>query len=68
MGTRNDARKRHTKKREDTERRRNKVETSRTWIYDKGLPIGGAGMNRYLGPESWVPTRVSGPRRFPAMH
>lgn len=37
---------------------RTKIETVRTWIFDTGLLVTGAAVERIMKPTSLVPTRV----------
>ncbi|GLB45992.1 hypothetical protein LshimejAT787_5000020 [Lyophyllum shimeji] len=56
MGTKFDARQRENI-REDTPNRRSWVERARQWIFEKGLGVMSAAVERLLKPRSWVPTR-----------
>ncbi|KAJ7066702.1 hypothetical protein C8F01DRAFT_1124234 [Mycena amicta] len=55
-GTANDM-KRRENIREDTSVRRFAVEAARTAIFEEGLPVNGASVNRKLKAQSWTPTR-----------
>ncbi len=43
----------------DTDRRQNKVNTSRKWIFEKGRGVNSQSVNDILQEDSYVPTRVS---------
>jgi len=43
----------------DTPSRQQKVDMTREWIFEKGYGVKSAAVERVLGPESLVPTRVT---------
>ncbi|GLB33254.1 hypothetical protein LshimejAT787_0101380 [Lyophyllum shimeji] len=56
MGTKFDRRQRENT-REDTPNRRSWIERARQFIFEKGLGVMSAAVERLLKPRSWVPTR-----------
>jgi hypothetical protein len=44
--------------RTDTERRRSKVEKSRTYIFENGRGVNSTWVNDLLQEDSWIPTQV----------
>ncbi|KAJ7593757.1 hypothetical protein C8J56DRAFT_777274 [Mycena floridula] len=54
-GTVNDMKNRKNKARVDTEHRQGLITRARKWIFEKGFAIGGAAIERLLGPTSQVP-------------
>lgn len=59
MGMDRDQARREQNIRRDDEHRKGVIERARTFIYHQGLGLSSAAINRFLGPESWVPTRAS---------
>lgn len=49
----------------DTPSRQQKVDMTRKWIFEKGLSVKSAAVERVLAPESLVPTRVLDQFSFP---
>jgi hypothetical protein len=57
MGSKVDCQRRANIRR-DTDEIRKKVETTREWIFERGLALGLKAVDRLLAPRSLVPTRV----------
>lgn len=61
MGSKRDLNRRQKKTRVDSVQRQHNVERTREFIYQQGSPLDGPAVDRMMGPQSWVPTRVSLP-------
>ncbi len=59
MGTKTDLKRREKNARLDDGERRRIIKMTRSWIYEKGVPLTSKYFDEVLGTRSWVPVRVS---------
>ncbi|THG93149.1 hypothetical protein EW026_g8011 [Hermanssonia centrifuga] len=57
MGTKTDMKRREKNARVDDKERRRVINMTRTWIYEKGLPLTSKYLDQVLTSRSWVPVR-----------